>query len=79
MKETKTEIKKTEIKIDNEIFYFEDMTQEQQVLVNHVADLDRKIGSSQFNLDQLNVGKNAFINLLKDKLTVAEPEAAPAQ
>ena len=72
MKETKTEIKKTEIKIDNEIFYFEDMTQEQQVLVNHVADLDRKIGSSQFNLDQLNVGKNAFIAMLKESLNKVE-------
>ena len=71
--------KKTSITIDEVEYFYEDMTQEQQVLVNHVADLDRKIGSSQFNLDQLNVGKNAFINLLKDKLTVAEPEAAPAQ
>jgi hypothetical protein len=55
-------IKKTSITIDEVEYFYEDMTQEQQVLVNHVADLDRKIGSSQFNLDQLNVGKNAFIN-----------------
>jgi hypothetical protein len=61
-------IKKTSITIDEVEYFYEDMTQEQQVLVNHVADLDRKIGSSQFNLDQLNVGKNAFINLLKESL-----------
>jgi len=61
-------IKKTSITIDEVEYFYEDMTQEQQVLVNHLADLDRKIGSSQFNLDQLNVGKNAFINLLKDTL-----------
>jgi hypothetical protein len=61
-------IKKTSITIDDIEYFYEDMTQEQQVLVNHLADLDRKIGSSQFNLDQLNVGKNAFINLLKDTL-----------
>lgn len=61
-------IKKTSITIDDVEYFYEDMTQEQQVLVNHVADLDRKIGSSQFNLDQLNVGKNAFINLLKEAL-----------
>jgi len=36
--------------------------------VNHVHDLDRKIGSSQFNLDQLNVGRNAFMNLLTESL-----------
>jgi len=62
--------KKTPIVIDDVEYVFEDMTQEQQLLVNHVADLDRKIASSQFNLDQLNVGKQAFINLLKDKLNV---------
>ena len=61
--------KKTSITLDEVKYFYEDMTQEQQALVNHVADLDRKIGSSQFNLDQLNVGKNAFIQLLKDALT----------
>jgi hypothetical protein len=45
------------------------MTKEQQLLVNHVADLDRKISSAQFNLDQLAVGKDAFIKMLKEKLT----------
>jgi hypothetical protein len=45
-----------------------DLTQEQITMVNHVSDLDRKIGSSQFNLDQLNVGRNAFMSLLTEKL-----------
>lgn len=66
------ETKKTPIVIDDKEYTFEEMTQEQQMLVNHIADLDRKIGSSQFNLDQLNVGKNAFINLLKESLNKAE-------
>jgi hypothetical protein len=60
--------KKTSITIDDVEWFYEDMTQEQQVLVNHLADLDRKINSTKFSLDQLNVGKNAFINLLKDTL-----------
>jgi hypothetical protein len=60
--------KKTSITIDDVEWFYEDMTQEQQTLVNHLADLDRKINSTQFSLDQLNVGKNAFINLLKDTL-----------
>jgi septal ring factor EnvC (AmiA/AmiB activator) len=45
-----------------------DLTTEQVALVNHVQDLDRKIGSSQFNLDQLNVGRSAFMNLLTENL-----------
>ena len=43
----------------------EDFTDEQKVLINHVMDLDRKIGSTKFNLDQLNVGRGAFMNALK--------------
>ncbi len=60
--------KKTPIVIDDVEYFFEDMTDEQKTLVNHVADLDRKIASARFNLDQLNVGKDAFVNLLKESL-----------
>jgi hypothetical protein len=63
------EKKTTPITIDDVEYTFEDMTPEQQLLVNHVADLDRKISSTQFNLDQLSVGKQAFVQLLKEKLT----------
>lgn len=62
------EKKITPVTIDGKDFVFEDMTQEQQTLVNHVADLDRKISSTQFNLDQLKVGQQAFIQLLKESL-----------
>ena len=49
----------------NDIDYnVEDLTPEQRAMVNHVADLDRKIGNTQFNLDQLRVGKEAFVNML---------------
>ena len=61
--------KKTPIKIDEVEYMYDDMTQEQQMIVNHVENLSRKIASSQFNLDQLNVGKQAFVNLLKESLT----------
>ena len=64
--------KKTQITIDDVEYAYEDLTQEQQHLFNHCLDLDRKIGSAQFQLDQLSVGKNAFINLLKDALEKKE-------
>ena len=60
--------KKTQITIDEVSYNFEDLTEEQQKLFQHCVDLDRKISSSQFQLDQLNVGKQAFIKLLKDSL-----------
>lgn len=62
------EKKTTPITLDGKEYIFEDMTSEQQALVNHVADLDRKIASTAFNLDQLKVGQQAFIKLLKESL-----------
>ncbi len=59
---------KTPITINDVEYQYEDLTAEQQSLFNHCIDLDRKIGSAQFNLDQLNVGKQAFIKLLEDAL-----------
>ena len=61
--------KKTSISIDEVEYFFEDMTAEQQMLVNHVADLDRKIGSARFNIDQLQVGRDAFMGMLKSELS----------
>jgi len=69
------EKKTTPITIDDVEYVLEDMTPEQQLLVNHVADLDRKISSTQFNLDQLSVGKQAFIQMLKEKLAAPVEKA----
>jgi len=63
-----TEKKTTSITIDDTEYTYEDMSPEQQVLVNHVADLDRKIRSARFNLDQLQVGRDAFMNALSKSL-----------
>lgn len=57
--------------------YTEDqLTDQQKVMVNHISDLDRKIGSTQFNLDQLNVGREAFVNMLTQSLDQPAQEAA---
>jgi hypothetical protein len=66
------ENKKTPITIDDKEYQFEDMTDEQKMLVNHVADLDRKLNSARFNVDQLQVGRDAFFNLLKQALEPVE-------
>jgi hypothetical protein len=63
---------KTPVTIDGVEYKFEDMTQQQQALLNHVADLDRKLDSARFNVDQLQVGREAFFKMLKTAL-----EAAP--
>ena len=59
----------------NDIEYnVSDLTEKQVAMVNHVADLDRKISSSQFNLDQLTIGRGAFMNMLTESLKVEEAE-----
>ena len=63
---------KTIITVNDEEHIYEDMTDEQKVLINHINDLDRKIGTSQFNLEQLNFGKNAFVNALSQSLESEE-------
>jgi len=62
----------TPIVVNDVEYMFEDMTEEQQTIVNHCADLDRKIKSAQFNIDQLSVGKDAFVNMLTASLETAE-------
>ena len=63
---------KTPVTINGVEYKYEDMTQEQQMLCNHCFDLDRKIASAQFNLDQLSVGKDSFIRLLEESLKKTE-------
>jgi len=61
--------KKTQTIVIDDVEYTEEqLTGEQKVLINHVADLDRKINSTRFNLDQLQVGRNAFMDMLKGSL-----------
>jgi hypothetical protein len=65
----------TPIVINDVEYTYEEMTEKQQVIVNHCADLDRKIKSTQFNLDQLMVGKDAFVQMLTEDLVVVAEAA----
>ena len=63
-----TEKKPNVITINDKEYTEEQLTDDQKVLINHITDLDRKIGSTQFNLDQLQVGRKAFMSLLETSL-----------
>jgi hypothetical protein len=69
-KQTKT------ITINDKEYTEDQLTDQQKVLINHIGDLERKIGSTQFNLDQLTVGRDAFMSLLNQSLQEPEQEAA---
>ena len=62
------EDKKATITIDD-IEYTEDqLSDEAKGCVNHIGSLDQKIASTQFNLTQLQVGREAFMQRLKQEL-----------
>lgn len=68
--------KKT-ITVDDVEYNVEDLTEQQVAMVNHIADLDKKMGNLRFNLDQLDVGRQAFFRMLKDSLAESNtPEEA---
>ena len=61
----------------NDVEYnLDDFTQAQTTMLNHINDLDRKLANAQFNLDQLNVGREAFVKMLADSLENPVEEAA---
>jgi cell division protein ZapA (FtsZ GTPase activity inhibitor) len=59
---------KTTITVNDKEYNIEDMTDQQKTMLNHVHDLDRKLANAQFNLDQLAVGREAFVKMLADSL-----------
>lgn len=71
--------KKTPVSVNGIEYFFEDLTQEQQTLFNHVVDLDRKLASARFNVDQLQVGRNAFGSMLEQSLAPKPEEQKQAE
>lgn len=67
---------KTPITINDKEYMVEDMTDNQRVMLNHIQDLDRKLSNAQFNLDQLKIGREAFINMLASSVEAKPQEEA---
>lgn len=71
MADKKQKEKKPTLELNGVEHDIESMTDEQKTMINHIADLDKKISSVEFNLDQLRVGRQAFIKMLEDELQAA--------
>jgi hypothetical protein len=65
---------KTPITVNDTEYFVDDMTDEERTMLNHVNDLERKLANARFNLDQLAIGRDAFVNMLAQSLEVAEAE-----
>ena len=70
----KTQKEQQTVVINDVEYKPEDFNEEQIALVNHVADLDRKIQASMFNLDQLQGGRQFFMEKLEEALDEEEAE-----
>ena len=64
----KKENKKAMLNLDDKEYVIDDMNDEQKVMVSHIADLSRKMETMNFNMQQLEFGKQAFITALKKTL-----------
>ena len=51
-----------------------ELTNEQKLMISHVNDLDRKLNASEFNLQQLRFGRQAFLDALKVSLNNEDDE-----
>ena len=67
------------ITIDDKDYTEDQLNDTQKVIINHINSLSQKIGSAEFNLDQLKVGKDAFIKRLRESLDEAIAEAEEAE
>ena len=59
---------KPQLTIDGVEYDVETFTDQQKMLLDHVIDLERKLNTAKFNVDQLQVGRDAFFGMLKQTL-----------
>jgi hypothetical protein len=67
-KKEKQEEKKPVVVLDDKEYEIENMADDQKVMLAHIQDLQRKIDGATFNLQQLQYGRQAFVNALKEAL-----------
>jgi len=68
--------KEQSITIDGKDYKESDFTIEQVNMINHVSDLDRKLQSAMFNLEQLQMGRDSYMDKLTKSLKSKKEKAA---
>ena len=68
------------LNLDDKEYVIEDMSDEQKQMINHINDMQNKLNTNAFMREQLEVGKEAFINMLRGALEAKEePEEVDAE
>tara|TARA_R100001480_G_scaffold29265_1_gene39785 strand:- start:286 stop:519 length:234 start_codon:yes stop_codon:yes gene_type:complete len=70
--------KKPFISLDGEEYLIEDLTDEQKQMINHVNDMQNKLNTNAFMREQLEIGKEAFVNMFRASLEAEVVEEAEA-
>ena len=68
--------KEQSITIDGKDYKESDFTIEQVNMINHVSDLDRKLQTSMFNLEQLQFGRDCYMEKLTNSLKTKNKKIA---
>ena len=61
------------LNFDGKEYVIEEMSDESKQILNHINDMQNKLNTNAFVKQQLDVGKEAFVNMLRESLK--EPEA----
>jgi len=68
--------KKNPIVVNDVEYNLDSMSDQQRTMINHIVDLERKLSSARFNVQQLEVGREAFVNMLTKSLEQPTEKAA---
>jgi len=72
-----TEEENKTITVNDKSYNVEDLSEQEIVMLKHVADLDQKLMGARFSVDQLQVARDSFVGMLTNSLenpTPAEKE-----
>lgn len=60
--------------LDDKEYSINDMQDDQKLMVAHINDLNRKVDTARFNLQQMEIGRQSFVESLKNSLEKNEAE-----
>lgn len=63
------------LNFDGNEYVIEEMSDESKQILNHINDMQNKLNTNAFVKQQLDVGKEAFVNMLRESLKEPEEEA----
>ena len=69
--------KKETITVNDREYKLSNLNEEQKLYLDHLQGLDRKLNSAKFNLDQLMIGREAFVHKLATSLEKEETPPEP--